>query len=83
MNKEGTQEIHINESHYPIQIISWTVITGDIVKKDQKLGLYEYLVDVNDRTETRRREIRVPFEGRISELKPVDSIVYSREYRNI
>jgi hypothetical protein len=73
------QPILIHTSHYPIQIKSWKVNVGDSIKKDQVLGLYEYIETIEDASFTRRAEIRVPVEGSIHSLAEIDFISQSEQ----
>jgi hypothetical protein len=68
MESSTIQEIIVNIQHYPIQIKSWKVSKGDKVKKDQPLGMYEYLETIESESFARRAEIRMPYEGTIENL---------------
>ncbi|KAI8929943.1 hypothetical protein BC831DRAFT_441660 [Entophlyctis helioformis] len=43
---ETPQGVVLPASHYPVRIIAWRVRLGDIVVRDQPLGLYEYTTTV-------------------------------------
>ncbi|KAJ3258768.1 Carboxy-terminal domain (CTD) phosphatase [Boothiomyces macroporosus] len=65
------QQITVDTEHYPIQIKSWKISVGDVVEKDQVLGIYEYLTDNDVST---RCEIRASYAGTIEELGEIDAV---------
>jgi hypothetical protein len=72
--KDSIQHITVSKFRYPIQVKSWKVKVGSIVKKDENLGIYEY-VEVNGEIPvTIRAEIRVPYEGTVESLVKLDYI---------
>jgi multidrug efflux pump subunit AcrA (membrane-fusion protein) len=74
------QPIQIQTLDYPIQIKSWKVKVGDLVKKDQPLGLYEYIETIDGDSFSRRAEIRVSVEGKVEFLQEIQFISHSIEY---
>ena len=77
--ESNKQSIVVNKQHYPIQIKSWKVSKGDKVKKDQPLGMYEYLETIESESFTRRAEIRIPYEGTIENLVEKDFIARNEQ----
>jgi RNA polymerase II subunit A-like phosphatase len=78
--QDQLQPIQIHASHYPIQIKTWKVKVGDSIRKDQVLGMYEYIETIDDASFTRRAEIRVAMEGSIHSLAEIDFISQSEQY---
>lgn len=73
-------------SHYPIQVVKWKVTIGDSVFKDQALGIYEYLAPAEEqggsgdnRTVSKRCEIRSKFEGKILKLAAPHLVLHSEK----
>jgi RNA polymerase II subunit A C-terminal domain phosphatase len=62
---ESNQPITGAINHYPLTVLSWKVECGDIVKKDQLLGLYEYQTET---TKLTRHEVRSVYAGAIESL---------------
>lgn len=50
-----------------------------MVQKDQHLGIYEYLVETDGASITKRNEIRVPYEGKIEILLNAGMISHSEK----
>lgn len=77
--KESTQAITVPVDRYPIQIQRWKVDVNNKVKKDEVLGIYEYLETIEENQITKRAEIRVPYEGLIESLVTIGHICRSHE----